>query len=236
MNTFVSDLIHAARTLLRARAFTAVCVVSLGLGMGVVIAILLLTRMVIATSPRIDDRRLVEFVVRPSGQLRAQAGSAILDTWSFPDYLDVRDAAGTMSVTGWSRGDGLYQPADATAPISVSTMYVSSNYFSTIGVTLPLGPGFTRIDDASRAEPEAVLGHRLWEVRFNSDPGIIGRRIKINQTDYVVAGVAPENFRGHMGGLNDAYYQLWLPLSRHPRLMASAGARLARDAAWVRIV
>jgi putative ABC transport system permease protein len=236
MRNYFSDLVHAARTLSRARAFTAVCVVSLGLGMGVVIAILLLMRVVIATPPRVDDRRLVEVVVRPSGQLRAQAGSAILDTWSFPDYLDVRDAAGEMSVTGWSRGDGLYQPADATAAIAVPTMYVSSNYFSTIGVTLPLGPGFTKIDDASRAEPEAVIGHRLWQVRFNSDPGIVGRRIKINEADYVVAGVTPEDFRGHVGGLNDAYYQLWLPLTRHPRLTATPSARLARDAALVRVI
>src|SRR4029078_496011 len=91
MRNCLSDLFHAARTLSRARAFTAVCVVSLGLGMGVVIASLRLMRMAIATPRRMDDRRLVEFVVRPTGQLRAQAGSAILDTWSFPDYLHVRD-------------------------------------------------------------------------------------------------------------------------------------------------
>src|SRR4051812_15600923 len=236
MRNYLFDLIHAARTLSRARAFTAVCVVSLGLGMGVIMALLLLMRMAMATPPRVDDRRLVEFVVRPAGQLKAQAGSAILDTWSFPDYLDVRDAAGAMSVTGWSRGDGLYQPADAGAPISLSTMYVSSNYFSTIGVTLPLGRGFTKIDDASRAEPEAVIGHRLWQVRFNSDPGVIGRRVKINHTDYIVAGVTPEDFRGHISGLTDGDYQLWLPLSRHPRLIATPSARLARDTGWVHIV
>ena len=69
MMNSLSDLLHAARTLTRARAFTAVCVVSLGLGMGVVIAILLLMRIVIATPPRVDDKGLVELVVRPSGQL-----------------------------------------------------------------------------------------------------------------------------------------------------------------------
>src|SRR4051812_41392187 len=79
MHNYLSDLVHAARTLSRARAFTTVCVVSLGLGMGVVMAILLFMRMVMATPPRVDDRRLVEFVARPSGQLRAQAGNAILD-------------------------------------------------------------------------------------------------------------------------------------------------------------
>ena len=72
--------------------------------------------------------------IRPSGQLRAQAGDAIIDTWSYPDYLDVRDAASGMAITGWSRGEGLFQPADRGAAIPVPTMYVSSNYFSTIGV------------------------------------------------------------------------------------------------------
>ena len=98
MSNSLSDLLHAARTLTRARAFTAVCVVSLGLGMGVVIAILLLMRIVTATPPRVNDKGLVELVIRPSGQLRARAGSAIIDTWSLPDYLDVRDAAGPDSV------------------------------------------------------------------------------------------------------------------------------------------
>jgi predicted permease len=236
MMNSLSDLLHAARTLTRTRAFTAVCVVSLGLGMGVVIAILLLVRIVTATPPRVNDKGLVEVVIRPSGQLRAQAGSAIIDTWSFPDYLDVRDAAGGMAVSGWSRGDGLYQPEDTGPGISVPTMYVSSNYFSTIGVTLPRGPGFTKVDDASRAEPEAVIGHRLWQVRFNGDPKVIGRRVKINQTGYVVVGVTPDDFRGHIGGLNASYCQLWLPLSLHPRLTGVPSARLARDASWLRIV
>jgi hypothetical protein len=54
MTGYVSDLFHAARTLRRARAFTAVCVVSLGLGMGVVMAILLLIRMVFSAPPYVD--------------------------------------------------------------------------------------------------------------------------------------------------------------------------------------
>ena len=234
--SYFSDLLHAARTLSRARPFTAVCVVSLGLGMGVVMAILLLIRMVFSTPPYIDGTRVAELVIRPSGQLLAQAGNPIIDTWSYPDFLDVRDAAGTMAITGWIRGEGLYQPAGQNATMTVLTMYVSSNYFSTIGVTLPLGPGFTKVDDASRAEPEAVIGHRLWQTRFNSDPAIVGRTVTINQTSYVVVGVAPEKFRGHRGGLNDSYSQLWLPLSHHPRLIANEGLRLARDTAWVQIL
>ena len=56
-------------------------------------------------------------------------------------------------------------------------MYVSSNYFSTLGVDAAARPGFTQVDDATRAEAEAVIGHRVWQARFNGDPAIIGRTI-----------------------------------------------------------
>ena len=236
MFSHFQDLVHAARSLSRARAFTAVCVISLGLGMSVVIGLLLFMRAILGTPPGVDDDRLVEVVIRPSGQLLARAGNNVIDTWSYPDYLDVRDAAGSMVTTGWSRGEGLFRPSNEAAAIPVPTMYVSSNYFSTIGVTLPRGRGFTSVDDASRAEPEAVLSHRAWQVHFGSDPNIIGRTMTVNQTEYVVVGVAPERFHGHVGGLDEAYYQLWLPLSRHPRLTAHDNPRIDRNANWVRIV
>ena len=62
------------------------------LGMGVVIAIMLLMRLVTATPAGVDDDGLVEVVIRPSGALLAQSGTAIIDAWSYPDYLDIRDA------------------------------------------------------------------------------------------------------------------------------------------------
>jgi len=232
----IHDLIHAARTLTKARAFTTVCLISLGLGMSVIIGIMLLMRLVIGTPPGVRDDGLAEFVIRPTGTLLAQAGSAIVDTWSYPDYLDVRDGTSGMVLTGWSPGEGLFRPADKRAAIGLSTMYVSSNYFATVGVTLPRGPGFSVANDASSAQPEAVISHRMWQVRFGSDQNIIGQPIIVNQAEYVVVGVAPDGFRGHVSGLNDGYYQLWLPLSRHPRLTATESVRFTRDSAWVHLV
>ena len=236
MRNLINDLIHATRTLVKARTFTAVCVTSLGVGMAVVIAILLFLRMVVGTPPGVDDDRLVELVIRPSGQLRAQAGTAVIDSWSYPDYLDVRDASRGMAITGWSRGEGLVQLPDQSSAVPAPTMYVSSNYFSTVGVPLARGRGFTSVDDASLAPPEAVISYRAWQVHFNSDPNIIGRTVTINQAEHVIVGVAPERFRGHVGGLNDHSYAVWLPLSRHPRLTAGENVRLSRDAPLVRVV
>jgi len=232
---YIRDILHSARSLVRERTFTAVCVTSLGLGMGVVIAILLFTRAVLGTPPHVTIAGLVELVVRPSGALRAQAGDEIIDTWSYADYLDLRGAASGMAITGWSRADGIFRPAAESAAVPLPAMYVSSNYFSTIGVTLLRGPGFSPFDDAATAEPEAVISDRMWQIRFARDPNIIGRRIMVNQSEYVVTGVTAEGFRGHFSDLDGPYYQLWLPLSRHPRL-ATANARLDRNANWVGVV
>jgi predicted permease len=232
--TFLDELRHAARSLLRARAFTAVCVTSLGLGMGVVILVLLFMRTVLGTPPGVKADGLVEVVIRPSGELLAETGRAIIDTWSFPDYLDVRGTDGLV-VTGWSRGDVHLQPTPGSAPLSVASMYVSSNYFSTIGVGLALGRGFTPADDASRAEAEVVISHRAWQWQLWSDPNVVGRTITVDRVPYVIVGVAPEEFRGHVGGLNEAGVQLWLPFSHHPRLLAGT-ARFQRDVGWIRIL
>ena len=117
---------------MKARAFTAICVTSLGLGMGVVIAIMLLSRLVVGTPAWVDDDGLVELVIRPSGALRAQAGSAIIDAWSFPDYLDVRGAASGMAISGWSRGKVQVRLPNQSTAASAPAMYVSSNFFSTV--------------------------------------------------------------------------------------------------------
>ena len=154
--------------------------------MSVVIGIMLFMRTMLGTPPGVHDDGLVELVVRASGQLRAQAGSDIVDLWSYPDYLDVRDAARGMTTAGWSRGEGLFRPASQAPSVPLATAYVSSNYFSTVGVRLALGPGFTRADDASLAPAEAVIGHRTWQLRFDGDPGIVGRPIVVNRTEFVV--------------------------------------------------
>jgi predicted permease len=235
MTALFRDSITAARTLLKARAFTAVCVTSLGLGMAVVIGMLLLMRMLLGAPPGVNEDGLVELVIRPSGALRAQAGGDVIDTWSYADYLDLRTAVRGVAITGWSRGDGLFRPPDRIAALPLAAVYVSSNYFQTLAVTLPLGRGFTRADDGGDAEPEAVISHRVWEIQFGSDPNIIGRTVTINQTGHTIVGVAPKSFRGHVTGLNEAHYQLWLPLTRHPRLTATATARLDRESGWVHV-
>ncbi len=91
------------------------------------------------------------------------------------------------------------------------------------------------MDDASRADAEAIVSHRMWQVRLGSDPNIIGRAITVNQSEYVVVGVTPEKYRGHVGGLDGDSTHLWLPLSLIS-VCRTENARVNREADWVRVV
>lgn len=45
---------------------------------------------------------LVELLVTTSGPLRARTGAEAIDTWSCPDFVDVRDAHTGMATTAWT--------------------------------------------------------------------------------------------------------------------------------------
>ena len=93
-------------------------------------------------------------------------------------------------------------------------MFVSSNYFRTIGVALARGPGFLKTDTT---DPVVILGHTFWQQRLASDPDIVGKTLTLDGVPHVVAGIAPETFAGHLP-FQDA--ELFLPLERHPILLA----------------
>ena len=232
------DLAHAARSLAKDRGFTLVCVISLGIGMGGLVALATFTRMITAPARVIDTNGLTELLVLPLGPLRAKAGVWALEQWSYPDYQALRDADIGMAITGWTRESsqfGAPTPDDA-APPRVATLYVSANYFRTFGVSLARGPGFDpAIDDAPLAEPRVVVSHDFWQSRMAADPDIVGKSVTIDGVPHTVVGIAPDDFRGHFHFFQAPSSLLFIPLERHPRLRANPNLRDDRTVDWVRI-
>ena len=216
-----------------------VCVISLGIGMGAVVALATFTRMITSPARGINTNGLTEVLVLPLGPLRAKAGEWALAQWSYPDYQALRDADTGMAITGWARESsqfGAQTPDQKTAPPRVATLYVSANYFRTFGVALARGPGFdAAIDDGRSAEPHVVLSHGFWQSRAASDPDIIGKSVTIDGVPHMVVGIAPEDFRGHFHFFEAPSSLLFIPLERHPRLRANPNLRDDRTADWVRI-
>ena len=238
MHSYLRDIRHAARSLLKDRGFTLVCVISLGIGMGGLVALTTFTRMLYAPARAIDPDRVVELLVLPQGPLLAKAGEWALEPWSYPDYQVLREAEVGMEVTGWTRDVseiGERTPDDA-APARVTSLYVSSNYFSTFGVPLALGSGFhPAIDDTSSAEPRVVVSHDFWQSRMGADPAVVGKPLIVDGTAHTVAGVTPPDFRGHFHFFQAPGSLLFLPLERYPRLRENPGLRNDRTRDWVRV-
>jgi putative ABC transport system permease protein len=238
LQTLRRDAMHAARSLAKARAFTAVCVLSLGIGMGAFVALVTFSRGVIATARGIDATGLTEVLVLPHGPLRAKAGEWALERWSYPDYQALRDADTGMAIAGWTMDSSQFgtESGDGTAPPRVPTMYVSTNYFRTFGVSLERGPGFDpTVDDSPSAAPRVVVSHSLWQSRLTADPDIVGKSVAIDGIPHVVVGITPADFHGHFHFFQSPSSVLFIPLERHPRLQADPNLRNDRTVDWVRI-
>ena len=233
------DLAHAVRSLAKERAFTLVCVISLGIGMGAVVALATFTRMITAPARLINTDGLTELLVLPIGPLRAKAGEWALERWSYPDYQALREADIGMDITGWTMESSQFGPKtpdQSSAPPRVRTLYVSANYFHTFGVSLARGPGFDPArDDAPSAEPRVVVSHGFWQNRMAADPDIIGKPLTIDGIPHTVVGIAPDDFRGHFHFFEAPNSLLFIPLERHPRLRANPNLRDDRTVDWVRI-
>jgi putative ABC transport system permease protein len=211
------DLVHAGRSLAKARAFTFVCVVSLGIGMAPLIAIPYLSRLTTLTPPGVKTGELAELVTTRVGPHGAT------ESWSYPDYADLRDANTGMTLIGWSGAQ-----SDITFPVTggpktrASTMFVPANYFKTLDVALARGGGFdASADDPLRAEPVVILTFQFWKNHFGADPEVVGKTLTIDGVQHLVVGVAPDQFGGHMGFTG---WDLFVPLERHPRLLVRARA------------
>jgi hypothetical protein len=234
------DLRHAARSLARARAFTLVCVISLGVGMGSFVALVTFIRAMTSPARGIDTNGLVELLVTPLGPLRAKAGVAAIEEWSYPDFQELRQADTGMAVTGWTMGvtETGIPGADDEAPARVLTLFVSANYFSTFGVSLARGPGFDPAsDDRPSAAPRVVVSHGFWRNRLGSDPDIVGKTLTLDGVPHAVVGIAPAGFSGHFNALDDSAPSsvFFMPLERHPRLRADPSLRFNRNLDWVNI-
>lgn len=238
LQSFRRDLVHAVRTLAKERAFTLVCVVSLGIGMGAVVALATLGRTITAPARGVTSDGLVEVLVVPQGPLREKAGVWALERWSYPDYRALRDGHVGMDVTGWSLESSEFgepTPEQKTPP-RVSTLYVSPNYFRTFGVPLARGTGFdSSRDDAPSADPKVVLSYDFWTSRLASDPDILGTPVLVDGVPHTVVGVAPPDFRGHFHFFQAPPSLLFVPLEQHPRLRQDPGLRDDSTAEWIRL-
>jgi hypothetical protein len=80
-------------------------------------------------------------------------------------------------------------------PEALGGLFVSSSFFSTLGVEPALGSAFRPDEEQAGADHVVIIGHQLWQHHFNHDPAIIGQSVTLSGSDYTIVGVMPPGFR-----------------------------------------
>lgn len=213
MGSFLQDFQYALRTLLKRPAFTVVAVGSLALGIGVN-----------ATIFSWVERILLEPIAgvpasRELFSIKSVAANGDLIDSSYFDFKDFRGQSKTLSDVIAFKRRALYL-GDAPKVERVWSEMVTGNFFDMLGVKAILGRTFSTEEQAERpgGAPVAVIGENFWRRRFQADPNIVGRVIKLNQNAFTIIGVAPASFPGTISGLS---FDLWVPLMMHSQLTGS---------------
>jgi putative ABC transport system permease protein len=193
------DLKFGWRVLARNKAFTFIAILTLAAGIGVNTAIFsAVNALLLRPLPYPEPDRLVWVdETFPQSTGRFVPGAHFLDWSEHSRTLAGIAAYGTeeLTLTG------------ASEPERLECYSVSASFFPTLGASPLLGRNFLPEEDRAGGERVAILSHSLWRRRFESDQGVIGRSIKLDDRSYRVVGVLPPDFRFFV------HSELYIPLA-----------------------
>jgi predicted permease len=198
------DIQFAVRLLIKDRRFTITAVLALGLGIGVNNSVFTLVNTALIRD--LPFERPGELVVLRS-VINQGAGRRGLSQRELAEY---RGSASTFTGLAASLDGPMTIGDDERAPERARGTFVSADLFPLLGRAPVLGRSFRPDDDRPGAPSVVVLGESLWRNRYASDPGIVGRPIRVNDTPATVIGVMPRGFK------YPTIAQLWQPLAASP--------------------
>ena len=192
MRTFWQDLQYGLRMLVKRPGFTIVAALSLALGIGANTVIFsLINTTLLRPLPFEDPDKLVIIWTVPAQNKSARNGVNISAYTTFREKSQSFEAMGAL--TGISKNLGAEEngaPAER-----ISGWRFAPSVFQVLRVKPALGRFYTEDEDqVDNAAPVIVITHRLWKRHFNSDPGVIGKTLMLDQQPITVIGVLPENF------------------------------------------
>jgi putative ABC transport system permease protein len=204
------DLRFGARLLLKDVRFTLPAVLALALGIGMNGTMFTVVNAMIRGLPIDSPERIMSIHARDrAGRWRAFGVSYL-------DFRDFQAATKTFSGLAAFSQSATTLSDDGRAAERASAAYVSANAFQLLGEKPILGRDFVPEDDQPGAAAVVILGSRIWTARYNADPDIVGRRVRVNGVPSTVVGVMPDGFRFPV--VSD----MWQPLARLPGLRSQA--------------
>jgi predicted permease len=198
MQTLWQDIRYSLRMLAKSAGFSAVAILTLGLGIGANTSIFsLVDGILLQPLPYSDPKQLVSV------------------TGSYPRgaFVAMRAQVHTLDVATYAEGHE-FNLTGLGEPVRLAGTFVSAELFSILGARPELGRTFYPGQDAAGQDHYVILSHALWQQRFAADSAIVGRSIELEGVSRQVVGVMPESFR-----FPSPKTQLWIPLHNDPRVV-----------------
>ena len=213
------DLRITLRQLAKSPIFTAVCILTIALGMGANTAIFsVMNAVVLRTLPVPNPQQLVYFHLKNQPLSTSQTGYSDMSL-SMPIFEAMRTRKEVFQeVIGFAPLAFEKVPVRmGSEPEEVYGEMVSGNFFAGLGVQPILGRAFTPEDEFTHA-PIAVLRYAWWKGRFGGERDALGKTLYIKGVPFTIVGVAPPGF----SGVDPVHPSMdfWIPLQNRPELNA----------------
>ncbi|HLJ50302.1 MAG TPA: ABC transporter permease [Bryobacteraceae bacterium] len=217
MPTFTKDIGFGLRVLRRSPWFTAIVVLTLGLGIAVNTTVFSwINSVLLHPFPGVGDPQELALIetVTPNGEY--------LVNTSVLDYIEYRENLKLVSGVALGRFTPL-SIGDKGNTTRAWAELVSPNFFDLLKVKPVLGRAF--LPEEVRQEggaPVAVISYGMWQARFGGSPGVLGKTIRLNRHELTIIGVAPRGFHGSLAGV---VFDVWAP-STMATAMGTGGGTL----------
>jgi putative ABC transport system permease protein len=189
----MSDLRLAIRMLLKQPAFSALAVVTLALGIGATSAVFSLIHGVLLTPPpyREPERLVLIPPVRSDGQAGAEKRGWPALQWQ--EWQKETHSLEAVAAYSWTFNFLILQQGSE----SLEGMSVTKDYFKVTGLQPVMGRTFSATEGAPNSSPVIILSYELWRRKFNGDPQILGKPVRLSRYDTLprVVGVMPPGVR-----------------------------------------
>jgi len=222
------DVSFAVRSLRRSPGFTSVVILTLALGIGANTAVFTaVNALMLRPLPIREPERFVLLTAAGPVEPNQKFPYPLFDkkgnnnAFPYPFYELFREETQTLAnvvaVGGWVMSRSMVATGfGGKAEESITAEEVSGNYFPTLGVSTVIGRPLDVSDDRLGAtEPAVVISHEFWRRRFNGDPTVIGKTLRLDNVSVTIVGVVVSGFSGVQVGIKP---DLWFPIRLAPLL------------------
>jgi putative ABC transport system permease protein len=225
MQTLLHDIRFALIQLRKSPGPAVLAILTLALGVGANTAIFTVIESVLLRPlPYANSGRMVN--IGPAD------GDHFANT-SWVNYRDIQDRATQLStVAGYSDDIGVLEIGGNSQ--GIVNPRVTANLVSMLGGKPLLGRIFQDADALPGSPAVALLSEGLWRESFHSDPGILGKPVKLSEKTYTVVGVMPAAFHFPEQAGPDIRTCIWTPIVPTPHMLKDRGYHFLNIVALLR--